>query len=385
MVIPNLVVDPRISINGFERIERNLKSDKKSTIKISEKNLKINEYGYICINVSFNGKQIRISTKLKYSRENYVLALKNAQVYISKYLREKGYSAGFEYGYRQPDEAIHDSLLYILKDMQGDVKSASIDKIESFIKIMKKDYPCKQTNAINEDWIKDQAAYWHNKGYSASVIKYRVSMLKRAINGYREHFGIAKLADRISVSNLGKRAKITKIFTQEELRKILGSDMSCELRAYVMIAIYTGARVGEILALARDDIDLDSEYITIERTKAPDGCLNIPKTQSSVRKIPIFSSEFKRFLIDFVKGKQYALFNITRGKLDYQWKKLLKKAGLDYRKLYSLRHTFATLNIAGNNNILAVSSALGHANSAITLKTYAKNQVLALEDVMFKV
>ena len=54
------------------------------------------------------------------------------------------------------------------------------------------------------------------------------------------------------------------------------------------------------------------------------------------------------------------------------WKKVLKELEIPYRNLYQMRHTFASLMISSGEDILWVSSMLGHKNANITLQVYAK-------------
>jgi len=51
---------------------------------------------------------------------------------------------------------------------------------------------------------------------------------------------------------------------------------------------------------------------------------------------------------------------------------LLDGLGLVYRNMYQMRHTFVSLMIASDEDILWVSSMLRHKNSSITLSVYAK-------------
>jgi len=51
---------------------------------------------------------------------------------------------------------------------------------------------------------------------------------------------------------------------------------------------------------------------------------------------------------------------------------VLKKLDIEYRNLYQMRHTFASMMISSGEDILWVSNILGHRNSNITLSTYAK-------------
>ncbi len=55
------------------------------------------------------------------------------------------------------------------------------------------------------------------------------------------------------------------------------------------------------------------------------------------------------------------------------WEKALKSLNLVYRNLYQMRHTFASMMISSGEDILWVSSMLGHKNSSITLSVDAKH------------
>ena len=54
------------------------------------------------------------------------------------------------------------------------------------------------------------------------------------------------------------------------------------------------------------------------------------------------------------------------------WMPALQRAGISYRKPYSLRHTFATLLLAQGQSIPYVSAQLGHSSPVMTLNVYAK-------------
>ena len=51
---------------------------------------------------------------------------------------------------------------------------------------------------------------------------------------------------------------------------------------------------------------------------------------------------------------------------------MLKLASLEYRPIYHTRHTFATIMLENNEDILWVSNMLGHVNSTMTLTKYAR-------------
>ena len=136
-----------------------------------------------------------------------------------------------------------------------------------------------------------------------------------------------------------------------------------------------------MVGLKWSDIDFERLEISILRTIKM-GEISKPKTENSTRVIDIID-----YLIPFLqaqykitgKKKSYVFLNerdehiydIKRIR-DTHWKKILKKIGYDYRPIYHTRHTFATLMIEHNEDILWVSNMLGHTDSTMTLSKYAR-------------
>lgn len=170
-------------------------------------------------------------------------------------------------------------------------------------------------------------------------------------------------------------------FTLDEVRHIL-SNADGWFQNFLGVAFFTGMRTGELMALRWEDINLQSKKIRIERATRG-GITGDPKTESSKRVIdmlpPVESALREQFKLTGLKGG--AIFVNTRG-YDFRdagsirktyWYPLLKKLLLSQRDLYQTRHTFATMMISRNEDILWVSQMLGHKDASITLKFYAKH------------
>jgi len=168
-------------------------------------------------------------------------------------------------------------------------------------------------------------------------------------------------------------------FNKKEIFRIL-NDIPLKVRLFFAIGFFTGIRTGEITALKVTDINLDNKIISVTKTRNH-GIETSPKTKSSFRDVDLLD-----VLVPYIKehlklhtDNNY-LFE-TRHKTPYHsanqlsrlyWEKSLKKLNLKFRNLYQMRHTFASMMISNNEDILWVSSMLGHKNSNITLSTYAK-------------
>lgn len=168
-------------------------------------------------------------------------------------------------------------------------------------------------------------------------------------------------------------------FSKDEIFKIL-ENSEPKIRAFFAIGFFTGMRTGEITALKWHDIDFKNKTIFVRATRNK-GIETTPKTKSSIREIeildvlfPILEEHLKyRTNSDYVfttrSNKPY--YSAIKISTNY-WTKALKKSNIKYRNLYQMRHTFASLMISSGEDILWVSSMLGHKNSNITLSTYAK-------------
>lgn len=153
----------------------------------------------------------------------------------------------------------------------------------------------------------------------------------------------------------------------------------------ILIALYTGIRIGELCALMWEDISLKEQVIRIrrnlQRTKEPDNGQNKtkvvvlnPKTADSVRFIPIPSA-----LCGFLQGKKKNKGFIIPGvknewidirTLQYRFKRILQKCGIDYFNFHMLRHAFATRCVSMGIDIKSLSEILGHSNVQITMSLY---------------
>jgi integrase len=160
-----------------------------------------------------------------------------------------------------------------------------------------------------------------------------------------------------------------------------------------MIALFTGLRIGEVLALRWSRVDLTRKVIevreTVEQTVAHGVRLKAPKTKKGRRDItlPDFLIEvFRKFRTEQLeirmklgagKANDALLFGGINGELPSQkyysqmWSNLAAQIGMPEITFHSLRHTHASMLISEGVDIVTISNRLGHAKPDITLRTYA--------------
>jgi len=158
-------------------------------------------------------------------------------------------------------------------------------------------------------------------------------------------------------------------FTKDEVSKLF-SVATGIIRPYLLIAFNTGLRPEEILGLQLKDISKTHISISRVRTK---GRIDVPKTKNSYRRVP-YPSYLYEEIIKLQSKKSIFLFGdiSDAGRLRHQWARVIKDSGVRHRKLYSTRHTFATLMLKDKVvSINELAGLLGHSSVKVTFNHYA--------------
>jgi integrase len=175
--------------------------------------------------------------------------------------------------------------------------------------------------------------------------------------------------------------------TDEE--KILTSDHHW---LFPLVALLTGLRKGEILALQWQDIDFKDMTISVTKSvehigKKPN--VKEPKTESGVRLVPLLSILADRLTPHVSKPTDY-LFSDDGGKTplyEHRYTRLYK----DYQRdvgitctAHQLRHSYATIAVEQDVSPKDLQNALGHADITTTMNVYAAARKRSTEKVAEK-
>ena len=209
--------------------------------------------------------------------------------------------------------------------------------------------------------------------------------------------GIRKsLIDKNPVENLRKlpiRKPNIQFWSIEEFTRFRGliRDDEISYDLFFVIAFFTGMRMGEILALNWNDINLLTNTIYVTKTVYfvnNTSYINTTKTRSGTRNITI-NQKLAEMLIDWkVKQKekleeftknteelqiiQSTPITITKNMIDKKFKQILERdKDLKKIRIHDLRHSHASLLINQGEDYLVVKERLGHASITTTIDTYS--------------
>ncbi|WRC95794.1 site-specific integrase [Helicobacter pylori] len=172
-----------------------------------------------------------------------------------------------------------------------------------------------------------------------------------------------------------KEAKAIDPFSLEEVKFLIENAQSLRLKAFLMVAFFTGMRTGEQLALMWEDIDFTEKKIVINKSLNELGQITSPKNKPSIREVDLLEPVEKilKELKESEPNKKFVFISMPKRSTMFQraFRALLKALSLKERKLYTTRHTFASLMLSQGEEAMWVSKTLGHKDLNTTYKTYS--------------
>jgi integrase len=244
---------------------------------------------------------------------------------------------------------------------------------------------------------------------TTSVIKMKIvinSALKQAVKNRIIPFNPTEAAIPPRIVH-----KEIRILSPEEQKMFLHAVEGHRLEALFKLALATGMRKGELMALTWDDIDFENESISVTKsanrvrdphTRKTSIETGSTKSRSGIRQVPLLPAmvpvlekhrtfqEGEKRVAGSAYNKQGLVFCSNVGtyieptRINTTLGKLRKKAGLEHINFHALRHTFATRALENGIPARVVQEILGHSDVSLTLNRYTHVLKATSQDQIFK-
>ena len=199
----------------------------------------------------------------------------------------------------------------------------------------------------------------------------------------------------------------SQVLDKEQARKLLEAARESRYETLLTVALASGMRRGELLALRWSDIQLDAKSLHVQRTvyrvKGAGYVESEPKTNRGRRNIML--PQFVIAVLKQHRAQQLEMrlqagplwidrdlvFCNTTGDFLYpdnvsaDFKRLVEKAGLPAMRFHDLRHSAATILLAMGVHPKVVQERLGHSTIAMTMDIYSHVLPSMQQDVANKI
>ena len=190
-----------------------------------------------------------------------------------------------------------------------------------------------------------------------------------------------------------KKTKKIRALTLDEQKKLVEVIRNENVRyaEQMLISMFTGMRMGEINALSINDLNLNFNFINIDKTisKGEHGeafVNDTAKTENGNRQIPINETVrpvIEKIISEYKATDDNVLFHTSAGTLiatsvvNTEFRRIVNKYNIQDKtvkgdlSLHSLRHTYATRCIESGMPPKVLQHLMGHSDIKVTLDTYA--------------
>ncbi|MGE0853992.1 MAG: tyrosine-type recombinase/integrase [Hyphomicrobiaceae bacterium] len=184
-----------------------------------------------------------------------------------------------------------------------------------------------------------------------------------------------------------------EILSTDQIGLVLDKLQGRQLYPIAALALATGLRRGELLALQIGDFDLDAAVLRVERsleetaaglrfkpskTKHGRRSISLPAHAVAVLRTHWRQQLERRLALGLGKPEPATLVfshhdgaPISPDNLSRDWRRACRSLKLPLVMFHALRHTHASALIASGLDVVQISRRLGHSSPVVTLRTYA--------------
>ena len=221
--------------------------------------------------------------------------------------------------------------------------------------------------------VKQFLAVMEKAGYSAAGMNIAISAIKFFFRNILNDNGIREQR------RPRQDKKLPTVFSKDEIKRMLDMEKNLKHRLLLMLVYSSGLRVGEVVTLKRENIDLSRKVVYIKAGKGrKDRCTILSEKVALLLAEYCVSHDTQSWLFP----GQPANHHLSIRSAQHIFEKAALRGGIIKKaSIHGLRHTFATHLLENGTDIRYIQSLLGH-SSLRTTERYthvARRNILSVQ------
>jgi integrase len=165
-----------------------------------------------------------------------------------------------------------------------------------------------------------------------------------------------------------------KPFNKKEVKQLWDSIDKNEYVSTVLMLIYSGLRIGELIDLKKSEVNLKERYFNVTKSKTDAGIRTVPIAK---KVLPFFEWWMKKnnseYLISSPKAKHFNYANYY----NYYWKPMMEELHMEHTP-HATRHTCISLMTAAKIDERFIQAIVGHEGQNVTRQVYTHFEIQEL-------
>lgn len=295
---------------------------------------------------------------------------REAEAWVSSFLLKQSNSLHMKFS---------DFVDIYLEDMQTRLREHTMISKEHIVR--QKLIPYFGEKSMCEITVADVRA-WQNvmirQGYSQTYLKAIHNQLSAVFNYAVNYYNLESNPCR-KAGSMGKcKAEEMQIWTIGEFELFLQTLVNKPASWLAFrILFWTGIRIGELLALTTEDVDMERNLLTVnksyQRLRGKD-VVTAPKTPKSNRTVNLpdfLVADIRAYRKEHPQQPGDRLLPVSKTCLEHEMHRGILQSGMPRIRIHDLRHSHVSLLIELGFSAKEIAERLGHENIETTLNTYS--------------
>lgn len=257
-----------------------------------------------------------------------------------------------------------------LRSIERSVRPATYSFYKTLVEVHLSELGHYRVARVTPPVVRSLIEHMQAEGYASRTVRGVLDVLRHVL---RQAMADG-IVDRNAVELVRRprlEQKAPRHFTSEQAQRFLAAAEGDNLRPLFALALYTGLRRGELLALTWNDVDLKAGWLNVRQAK----------TGAGVRRLPLVDESIE--VLRQLERRPGPVFLVSPSHATRRVAVVCQRAGLEPVTFHSLRHSTASILLDEGVDRETIREILGHTRVRMT-SHYARSEEARLREALGK-